>query len=146
MIISLGAGLLLGVPLALVGLRLTRFETTAEGHFYTPNTYIVVALSVLLVVSLIFRLFRLYSISPTTGLPYSDLTHSVPIRFLIGLLGSYYVAYYAGVLIRSQAQKPMGANPGFIPPSSTHPSAEMAETPKPRLFRCKTFMVSHLRS
>ena len=33
-------GALLGVPLAFLGLRLTRFEATAEGKFYTPNTHI----------------------------------------------------------------------------------------------------------
>src|SRR5580704_16495741 len=49
LLLGFGGGLLLGALLGFVGLRLTRFETTDEGHFYTPNTHIGVALSVLFV-------------------------------------------------------------------------------------------------
>src|ERR1035437_8848624 len=49
LLLGFGGGLLLGALLGFVGLRLTKFETTAEGHFYTPNTHIGVALSVLFV-------------------------------------------------------------------------------------------------
>ena len=45
---GLAGGLALGVPLGLYGLHLTRFETTPEGRFYTPNPYMGVGLSMLL--------------------------------------------------------------------------------------------------
>lgn len=56
LLLGLGGGLLLGALLGFVGLRLTRFETTDEGHFYTPSTHIGVALSLLLVGRMIYRL------------------------------------------------------------------------------------------
>ena len=102
-LVGLGAGILLGVPLALVGLRLTRFETTAAGRFYTPNTYIGMALSVLLVGRVAYRFLILSGMSqafnPQTSKPFmqSPLTLS-----LFGLMAGYYVAYYTGLLLRSR--------------------------------------------
>src|SRR5437879_10868254 len=53
---GLGIGLLLGVPLAVAGLRLTRFEKTEAGSFYTPNTYLGLAVTLLLVGRIAYRL------------------------------------------------------------------------------------------
>src|SRR5277367_1654760 len=55
LLLGLVGGLLLGGLLGLVGLRLTRFETTDVGHFYTPNMHIGIALSVLFVGRIIYR-------------------------------------------------------------------------------------------
>jgi uncharacterized membrane protein len=46
--LTFAGGAVVGVGGAFIGLRHTQFETTEEGHFYTPNTYIGVALSLLL--------------------------------------------------------------------------------------------------
>src|ERR1039457_4162710 len=56
LLLGFAAGLLPGMGLAWVGLRLTRFETTAEGRFYTPNMYLGIALSLLMVGRLVYRL------------------------------------------------------------------------------------------
>jgi hypothetical protein len=101
-LLGLGGGLALGGLLALVGLRLTRFEATPEGRFYTPNSYIGVALSVLFIGRLLYRLVLLSSISdkPAQAPP---LMQS-PLSFLVfGLLAGYYIGYYAGILWRSRA-------------------------------------------
>ena len=101
LLIGLGGGLALGVLLALVGLRLTRFEATPEGHFYTPNPYIGVALSVLFVGRLVYRLFLISTISddPVKAPPIMQS----PLSFLIlGLLFGYYIAYDIGLLMRSR--------------------------------------------
>jgi hypothetical protein len=45
LLLDFGGGLLLGALLGFIGLHLTRFETTDEGHFYTPNVHIGLALS-----------------------------------------------------------------------------------------------------
>src|SRR5271165_5758472 len=45
LVAGLGGGALAGCALALLGLRLTRFEATPEGQFYTPNTIIGVGLA-----------------------------------------------------------------------------------------------------
>jgi len=60
------AGVTGGVMLGLWGLRLTRFETTTEGWFYTPNTRIGIALSALLIARIAYRAAVLYE---TGGLP-----------------------------------------------------------------------------
>src|SRR5580658_5084480 len=69
--LGLGGGLALGALLAFVGLRLTQFEATPEGHFYTPNPYIGVALSILFVGRILYRLFLISTISdnPTQAPP-----------------------------------------------------------------------------
>jgi cytochrome b561 len=101
LLIGLGVGLALGLPLAWVGLRLTQFEVTAEGRFYTPHSSIGVALTILLVGRLVYRIMLLSTIShnPTQSPAFmqSGLSFCV-----FGLLASYYMAYYIGVLTRSR--------------------------------------------
>ena len=57
LLLGFGGGILLGALLGFVGLKLSRFETTDEGHFYTPNTYIGVALSVLFVGRVAYQIY-----------------------------------------------------------------------------------------
>src|SRR5215469_4574330 len=54
-----GAGILGGVILGFVSLKMTKFEATAEGHFYTPDTRIGMAISLLFVGRLIYRMAAL---------------------------------------------------------------------------------------
>jgi len=101
MLAGIGAGLVLGGLLALVGLHLTKFEVgETKPHFYTPNTYIGVALSLLLAGRILYRVGVLY---------FSDVPASSPTvmsspltMLLIGLTAGYYIAYNSGVLIRSR--------------------------------------------
>lgn len=100
--LGFAGGLLSGVLLAFLGLRLTRFETTAEGKFYTPSTHIGIALSLLLVGRLAYRLPLLLGFSSgaaetTPGLGKSPLTLGV-----FGLLAGYYIVYFIGVLLHSR--------------------------------------------
>ena len=96
---ALGGGLLLGAPLALIGLHLTKFETTPQGKFYTPNTPIGVALSVLFVGRVGYRFFVLMTVPVVNGNPTPALFHSPLTLFIFGLTAGYYIAYYAGVLV-----------------------------------------------
>src|ERR1700728_3059706 len=61
---GLGAGLLVGIPLALIGLRFTRFETAPEGRFYTSHPYIGISIAALLVVRMFYRMTVLFGNSP----------------------------------------------------------------------------------
>ncbi|HEX3799228.1 MAG TPA: DUF1453 domain-containing protein [Verrucomicrobiae bacterium] len=100
---GLGIGLLLGVPLAFLGLHLTQFENTPAGRFYTPNTYIGIILSVLLMGRLVYRFGIFYANMPTLGNPNSPAFVQSPLTvFFFGLLASYRIAYYAGILLRSR--------------------------------------------
>ncbi len=93
----LALGLALGVGLGLFGLRLTRFEVTSEGLFYTPSAHIGIALSLLVIGRVVYR----YSLS---GLPGSSPGAAPPATLtpltllLVGMLGGYYCVYAVGLL------------------------------------------------
>jgi hypothetical protein len=96
--LALGAGLALGVGLGIYGLRLTKFEETPAGLFYTPNAHIGIALSLLFLARVVYRAIRLYLSAipiaePPTAIAYSPLT-----LLLFGTLAGYYVMYAVGLL------------------------------------------------
>jgi hypothetical protein len=103
LMLGIGGGLALGVALGFVGLRLTRFETTAEGHFYTPNTKIGIALSLLFLGRLAYRFFDLRH---TAGAPHAPPPfQSALTYFIVGLLAGYYIVYYIGLLVHRRDKK-----------------------------------------
>lgn len=95
----IGAGLVGGLALAAVGYRLTQFERTTDGEFYTPNAYLGVAVSLLLIGRMMYRILLLTQASAAgfsdAGLAQSPLTLS-----LFGLTFGYYLGYSALLLFR----------------------------------------------
>src|SRR5476651_2421520 len=84
-----GGGLLLGALLGFVGLKLTRFETTDAGHFYTPNTHIGIVISALFVGRIAYRFIVLGDAATAQNSPQpfqSPLT-----LFIFGLTVGYYL-------------------------------------------------------
>jgi len=106
-LLAFSGGLLLGAALGFAGLRLTKFDTTDEGHFYTPNTYIGGALSLLLVGRMLYRFWQLQSVSATQNFP--ALMQSPLTCFIIGLTFGYYLVYYIGLFVHTHDKKPPGA-------------------------------------
>jgi Protein of unknown function (DUF1453) len=106
-LLAFAGGLLTGGGLGLISLRLTRFETTDEGHFYTPNTHIGVALSALLVFRMIYRMYFSGSMgTPTANHP----PMPTPLTcFIIGLTIGYYIVYYIGLFVHTHDRKPDGS-------------------------------------
>jgi hypothetical protein len=100
LLLGFGGGLLLGALLGFVGLRLTRFETTDEGHFYIPNTHIGVALSLLLVGRIAYRYWVHRDIS-TAQNPMLPLQSPLTL-FILGLTVGYYIVYQTGLFIHSR--------------------------------------------
>jgi hypothetical protein len=98
---GLAPGLLLGI----LALRLTRFETTAEGRFYTPNGHIGIALSLLFVGRMIFRVIAIYSHMSAPGARPPALGESPLTYFTFELLAGYSVAYYTGLLMHYAPRK-----------------------------------------
>ncbi|HEX7652831.1 MAG TPA: hypothetical protein VF607_04960 [Verrucomicrobiae bacterium] len=92
---ALGGGLVAGAGLGFLGWRLTRFETTAAGRFYYPNTYLGVALSVLFAGRMLYRFWHLNQagLATTPGWWQSPLT-----LFIFGLLAGYYIVYHLGII------------------------------------------------
>jgi hypothetical protein len=100
-------GLVPGAALGLYGLHLTRFETTPEGRFYTPNPYMGVGLSMLLAGRLAYRILVLSGATAQPGTQ-PQLMQSPLTFFIFGLLAGYYMAYFTGVLVRSREKQSTG--------------------------------------
>jgi FtsH-binding integral membrane protein len=90
------AGLLFGSALAGYGLRRTRFESSPEGLYYTPNAHLGIALSLLVIARVLFRMVEIYTIEPTTAHA-SDFVRSPLTLAVFGLLAGYYIAYAIGL-------------------------------------------------
>lgn len=113
------AGILGGAVLGFGGLKLTQFETTEEGHFYTPDRRIGVAISLLVAGRVIYRFAVLNSASLTPNHP---PPMNSPLTFLtIGLLFGYYIVYYIGLFVHTHDKRPAVAPPSS-PSSSSLPS------------------------
>jgi hypothetical protein len=103
----LAAGLIAGSLLGVFGLGKTRFESTSEGLYYTPNAHLGLALSLVFVARIAFRFVQVY----TAGLQAqqgNDFAHSPLTLCIFGLLAGYYVAYAIGLVrwrLRALAEK-----------------------------------------
>jgi hypothetical protein len=117
------AGIACGAALATVGLRHTKFETTPEGSFYTPHTYIGVAVAALFLGRLAYRLLYLpYAAHATAAANqsfdaanqnFAAAYQQGPLTMgMFGALIGYYVLFYAGVLLKSRTSTlPVQTNP-----------------------------------
>jgi hypothetical protein len=93
------SGAALGVALGIVGHRLTTFEVTPQGLFYTPNAHLGIALSLLLVGRIAWRYFQISMVvdTSTTG-PGMGFVSSPLTLLIFGTLAGYYVSYAIGLL------------------------------------------------
>jgi len=105
LLLGIGGGLLLGALLGFAGLRLTKFETTDAGHFYTPNTHIGVALSLLLAGRMIYRLIVLNNFSNVVAAGHPPPMQSPLTFFIVGLTIGYYFIYYIGLFVHTHDKK-----------------------------------------
>ena len=94
----LAVGLAAGGLLAVYGLRLTRFESIPEGVFYTPSAHLGIALSLLLVGRVLFRLFQLYTTDASTLPAATDALLGPFTLLIVGLLAGYYMGYALGLM------------------------------------------------
>jgi hypothetical protein len=95
----LGAGTIAGVWLGIWGIKLTRFEDTNKGYFFTPNRHLGVAVPMLFIARLLYRGLELYLIR-RDAIPASaqDFTTSPLTVLVFGLLAAYYAAYGWGLV------------------------------------------------
>src|SRR3954468_15749983 len=96
--LALAAGVVGGTALGWYGLRLTKFEQTPLGLFYTPNAHLGIALSLLFVARIAYRAAQLYlapGLTPEGGAAFARS----PLTLLIfGTLAGYYISYAIGLL------------------------------------------------
>ena len=111
-ILALVGGLAVGTGLGIYGLRLTKFEPTSAGLFYTPNAHLGIALSLLLVLRIGYRLFMSYfgdasaAAAPSAGFVQSPLTLA-----MFGTVAGYYVMYAIGLLRRHRGVSQVSTSP-----------------------------------
>jgi hypothetical protein len=109
--LSLFAGVVLGLALGLLGLRLTRFEVSTDGLYYVPSAHLGIALSTLLVARFLYRFVTVGTAGSAPGAAPVAM-HLTPLTLaLIGTLAGYYVTYAAGLLrwsVRHQSAQPSG--------------------------------------
>ncbi len=100
------AGGACGAALGALGLRHTRFESTPEGRFYTPHTYLGLAVTVAFLVWMVYDYLNAYHqlAAATAANPHgAPMPPESPLTFAIsGAFIAYYTAYYLGVLRRSR--------------------------------------------
>ena len=103
---TLVGGIACGAVLGTIALRHTKFEVTGEGRFYTPHTYIGLAVTALFVGRLLYRFLGVYNgamPAAATGQSLAAIYERSPFTVaVIGALVGYYVLYYGGILLRTR--------------------------------------------
>ena len=106
------AGAAAGALLALQGLRLTRFEWLPDGGYFRPNPVLGIAVSMVFLGRMIYRLIELYpslAASPAGQAGASSLfnagSRTALTMALFGLVMGYFSSYCLGVLKRSRASR-----------------------------------------
>jgi hypothetical protein len=94
----LAAGLAAGSLLGVFGLSKTRFEPTRQGLYYTPNAHLGIALSLLFVARIAYRIVEVYAFEPTVPHAMEDFARSSLTLSVFGLLAGYYIAYAIGLV------------------------------------------------
>jgi hypothetical protein len=91
------AGVAGGIAYGVWGLKLTRFESTREGAFFTPNPRLGLVIAMQFVAMLMYIAFSIYanqgSSNQTPGA--GDFPFSAP---SLGLVAGYFATYSAGLL------------------------------------------------
>jgi hypothetical protein len=95
---AMAGGIVGGIVLGFYGNKHTRFEVTPNGLFYTPNAHIGIALSVLFIGRVVYRMFVLYSMNPYAPQSPTDFAASPLTLGIFGLLAGYYVTYAIGLI------------------------------------------------
>lgn len=93
----LAAGVAFGIGYGWWGLKLTRFETTREGYFFTPNPRLGLVIAMLFVACMLYIGFEIYA-NKGTGLPTPKVTDYLFSLPSMGLVAGYFGMYSAGLL------------------------------------------------
>jgi hypothetical protein len=100
-----GSGIAAGLVLGYFGLRHTTFETTEQGRFYTPHTYVGVLVTAVFLGRIAFRYLSV-SMNPQAmqtvpGNPFVAYQRNPLSLAVFGILVGYYVYFNIGVLRKS---------------------------------------------
>jgi hypothetical protein len=108
------AGAALGIGLGIWGAQRTRFLMAGERLYYVPHTYTGIAVSLLFVARLVYRIVQVYGASHAAGGAYPDpsagsapaaMVRSPLTAGIFFVLAGYYLCYYGWVLWKSKHLK-----------------------------------------
>ncbi len=97
-LLMLLAGAVIGALLGRYGIRLTQFETTEQGRFYTPSLHLGIALSLLFIGRIGYRLVSLYLSGGSLSAPPAGFIGHPLTLLIFAILAGYYVSYAIGLL------------------------------------------------
>lgn len=95
------AGIALGGGLAALGLALTKWHTDEAGTHYTPNAYLGLAITALLLGRITYRLVLMSTTGsiPPTGDAFFAVYQQSPLTLgILALTIGYYLVYFTGLL------------------------------------------------
>ena len=87
-----------GALLAQYGLRITHFEPTRQGLFYTPKAWLGITLSLLFAGRVVYRIAQLLLTDPLAHMQPPGILQSPLTLAIFGLLAGYNTAYAIGLL------------------------------------------------
>jgi hypothetical protein len=98
------AGVAAGVALALWGAARTRFVRSADRLYYVPHTYTGIAVALLLIGRLAYRMIQVYGSTDQPNSAAALVRSPLTVGLYFVLMG-YYVCYYSAVLWKSKRIK-----------------------------------------
>jgi membrane protein CcdC involved in cytochrome C biogenesis len=113
----LACGIAVGVALGILGLRLTKYEVTGQGLFYTPSAHLGIALSTLLIARIAYRFAVNGFPGAGAGAPPPGSTLTPLTLLLVGTLAGYYWTYAVGLLRWSARSRGTAAS---VPGAAEH--------------------------
>lgn len=87
-----------GIGYAVWGLKLTRFEDTPQGYFFTPPARLGLVIAMVLVARLLYIGIEIYA-NQGKGIPTQQLTDSPLSMLCVGLTAGYF-GWYSAALLR----------------------------------------------
>lgn len=94
---ALVVGALGGIAYGVWGLKLTRFEDTPQGYFFTPNARLGIVMAMIFVARVLYIGVEIYA-NQGKGIPAPKLTDSPLTMLCVGLTAGYFGYYSAGLL------------------------------------------------
>ena len=92
------AGVGIGLVAGVAGLWLSRFEYTPQGLFYTPNAWLILALTLLVTARILMGFVEMWRYwQGTTALSLIPVLDHASLFAVAGLLVGYYLAYNWGL-------------------------------------------------
>lgn len=91
------AGAAGGIAYGVWGLRLTRFEATDDGCYFTPNARLGILIAMLFTGRVLYIGFEIYA-NQGSSVPVPRFTDSPLTMLVVGLTGGYFGTFSAGLL------------------------------------------------